>query len=105
MVIVGLIGAGFAVLLVAPTLHRRINARSRAAVEAERVDRANTLRASADGMTRAFADASSAVSVRDRLLLRGVRAEIVPERAETLLIYRVGDQETVDGVLTELGID
>lgn len=105
MVIAALIGIGFVVLLVAPTLHRSMNARSRAAVEARRVDRANDLRHSPDGATRSFVDAKTAMSVRDRLLLRGVRAEVVPDGSSATLIYRAADAETLQSVVTELGID
>lgn len=105
MVIAALIGVGFLVLLVAPTLHRSINARSRATVEAKRVGRAHDLRASPEGATRSFADARIAMSVRDRLLLRGVRAEVVSEPNSTVLIYRAADGETLDSVIAELGID
>ena len=105
MVIVGLIGAGFVVLLVAPTIHRNINAKSRATAEAGRIARANELRASSDGSVREFTDAASAVRVRDRLLLRGVRAEVVPGHGHTALVYHAGDEPVIDEVIRELGND
>jgi hypothetical protein len=105
MVIVGLIGTGFVVLLVAPTIHRSINAKSRAEAEAARVERANALRNTSSGATRELSAAASAVRARDRLLLRGVRAEVVHEGGRTLLIFNVADSAVVDEVIDELGID
>jgi len=105
MVIVGLIGSGFVVLLVAPTIHRSINAKSRAGAETLRVERANALRNTPSGATRELSTAASAVRARDRLLLRGVRAEVVHEGGRTLLIYKVADNSVVDEVIDELGID
>jgi len=104
MVIVALIATGFVVLLIAPTVHRSINAKSRASVEAARVGRANALRGSADGATRSFSNAAVAVRIRDRLLLRGVRAEVVPNEGSALLIYRSCDEQVLEDVITELGI-
>lgn len=103
MVIVGLIAIGFLVLLIAPTVHRSVNAKSRATVETARVDRANSLRDSVDGATRSFPDAATAVRVRDRLLLRGVRAEVISEKGLALLVYRSADEHTLDEVIAELG--
>ena len=103
MVIVGLIAVGFLVLLIAPTVHRSINARSRASVETARVDRANALRDSSDGATRQFGDAATAMRVRDRLLLRGIRTEVVPDRGNVVLIYRLADEPTLKDVIAELG--
>lgn len=104
MVIVALIGAGFVVLLIAPTLHRSINARSRADAEAVRVSRAQALRTSPDGTAREFSTAAGALKTRDRLLLRGVRSEVVHEEGQTLLIHRVHDGAVVEAVMNELGI-
>jgi hypothetical protein len=105
MVIVALIGSGFVVLLVAPTIHRSINAKSRAGAEAARVERANALRNTPSGATRELSTAASAVRARDRLLLRGVRAEVVHEGGRALLIYNVADNVVVDEVIDELDID
>ena len=105
MVITALIVGGFVVLLVAPTLHRRINARSRDAAELKRVERAATLRDSADGTSRDFGVAANALKVRDRLLLRGVRSEVVSEDGTTTLIYEIANEDIVDSVMNELGVD
>lgn len=102
MVITGLILIGFVVLLVAPTIHRRINTNSRETAEAKRVARAHELQTSADGKTRTFDTASDAVRLRDRLLLRGVRSEVVTEEGKTTLIYRSFDNDVVESVLAEL---
>ena len=104
MVIAGLIGIGFAVLLIAPTVHRRINMRSRETAEASRVARAEALQSSSDGQTSTFDAASDAISVRDRLLLRGVRSEVVSQSGKIALIYKASDAETVSVVMDELGI-
>lgn len=105
MVIVGLIGAGFVVLLVAPTIHRSINARSRARAEQVRVDRAQVLQSSSDGASREFTSFAAAVRVRDRLLLRGVRAEVVDDEGRATLIYAADATDTIEEVMRELGID
>jgi len=105
MVIVGLIGIGFVVLLVAPTVHRSINARSRASAEQVRVERAHLLRSSPDGASRTFPSFAAAVQVRDRLLLRGVRAEVVQDEGRAALIYAAGESETLESVMRELDID
>jgi hypothetical protein len=104
MVIVGLIGTGFVVLLVAPTIHRRINARSRHDAETARLERAARLRDSSGGGSTTFTTSSDAVRVRDRLLLRGVRSEMIYEDERTLLVYPAEDAVTVESVITELGI-
>lgn len=105
MVIVALVGAGFAVLLVAPTVHRSINARSRAGAESARLSRVNALRSSPEGAMHVFPDATGAVKTRDRLLLRGVRAEVVHENGATLLVHRANDSAVVEAVMNELGIE
>ena len=105
MDIAALIVGGFIVLLIAPTLHRRINARSREAAESKRVERAATLRDSNEGTSRRFESAYHAVKVRDRLLIRGVRAEIVAVEGPTTLIYKIADEQVVLDVMAELGID
>jgi|GEM_PF-1303593 len=105
MVIVGLIVIGFVVLLVAPTVHRRINANSRAIAETGRIERAKALRDSPNGASRTFDTARQAVRVRDRLLLRGVRSELLSEDGDAALIFNSADATVVDSVLDELGIE
>lgn len=104
MVITGLIVAGFVVLLIAPTIHRRINAKSRESAEAKRVARAHELQTSTEGESRLFDVAADAVKMRDRLLIRGVRSELVTENGQTTLIFRSADAETVTAVLEELDL-
>jgi len=104
MVITALIVIGFVVLLIAPTVHRRINANSRSAAEQNRVGRARELRDSTDGSVRTFESPARAVNVRDHLLLRGVRSEILSEEGSTVLVFRSEDAEVVDSVLSELGL-
>lgn len=105
MVIAALIGAGIIVLLVAPTIHRRINAKSRETAESSRIERAQVLRESPEGESTHFDTAAHAVTVRDRLLLRGVRAEIIRDGAKTALIYRSVDAPVVRALMDELDID
>lgn len=104
MVIAGLIVAGFVVLLIAPTVHRRINNKNRETAEANRVARAQQLQTSADGESRPFSSAVNAMRMRDRLLIRGVRSEVVTNDGQTTLIYRSSDAEIVEAVLTELDL-
>lgn len=103
MVIAALIGTGFAVLLIAPTVHRRINVRSRSEAERARRDRVANLRDSPDGASHSFASARHAVAVRDVLLLRGVRAEVVSTDTSTELVYRREDADAVEAAVSELG--
>ncbi len=95
MIIAALVGAGILVLLVAPTIHRRINANSRAMAEKGRRDRADALRRSSTGAERLISDAAAAVRIRDALLLRGVRVELVQESEGVVLVYERADDETV----------
>lgn len=104
MVITGLIVTGFVVLLIAPTIHRSINEKSRDTAEAQRVARAQQLQNSADGASRPFDVAADAVRTRDRLLLRGVRSEVVSENGRTQLIYSASDSPIVEAVLDELDL-
>lgn len=104
MVIAGLLAIGFVVLLVAPTIHRRNTASSRLRAEEERVERAKQLRDSPEGSSKWFARTAHAVSARDRLLLRGVRSEVLAEGDGSILIYAEIHEERVAGVLSELGI-
>ena len=105
MVIAALIGVGIVVLLVAPTIHRRINAKSRETAESSRIERAQVLRESPEGQSTHFDSAANAVKVRDRLLLRGVRAEVIREGAKTALVYRSTDAPVVRALMDELDTD
>lgn len=104
MIVAVVIGIGFVVLLIAPTIHRNINQKSRDEAENLRVSRAETLRNSAEGATLSLSRAADAAALRDRLLLNGVRAELIQENGETLMIYNSADQSTVTAVRNELGI-
>ncbi len=104
MIVALVVGAGFVVLLIAPTIHRNINEKSRNEAESTRVSRAERLRTSADGKTLRFDNAGKATLLRDRLLLNGVRAELIGEDGQTLVIYNAADEATVSNVMDELGI-
>lgn len=105
MIVALVIAVGFVVLLIAPTIHRKINHNSRTQAENQRISRAESLRSSEMGATLSFARAADAAAVRDRLLLNGVRAELVQENGETIMIYNSADKPTVKTVRSELGID
>lgn len=98
-----LIGAGFVTLLIAPTIHRRINAKSRREVAESRAARARERR-SQGAANREFSDAAQTVRVRDRLLLRGVRSEVLEESGRWLLLFDAEDSESVDAAIAELDI-
>lgn len=101
MILALVIGAGFLTLLVAPTIHRRINASSRRQVAQTRTDRARQ-RQQDGAATREFTDASACVRVRDRLLLHGVRAEMLKDSSQWLLIFDAEDSDAVDAAIAEL---
>ena len=101
MILALLIGGGFITLLVAPTIHRRINASSRRQVAESRADRARERKVSG-AASRAFTDARECVRARDRLLLHGVRAEILQDSGDWLLLFDDEDTEVVDAAIAEL---
>ncbi len=104
MIVALVVGAGFVVLLIAPTIHRKINEKSRRAREDSRVARAEALRTSADGTVLSFERSAHAAQLRDRLLLSGVRAELIQEEGHTLVVYNQNDEETVVAVRAELDL-
>ncbi len=102
MILALLLGAGVVVLLIAPTLHRRSVANSRAGLAASRDRRVAELRASADGIEYPM-EARAALRVRDALLLRGVRTEVVTEDdAGATLVGRQEDRATIEAAIEEL---
>ncbi len=105
MIIAALIGVGILVLLVAPTIHRRINANSRAAAEQGRRDRADALRRSSSGAERLIADAGVAVRIRDLLLLRGVRVELVRESEGVVVVYERTHEDALERAIAEIEND
>ena len=96
-----LIGVGFVTLLIAPTIHRRINTNSRAEAEAQRVDRARERR-SGGAATRSLNSARECLRLRDRLLLRGVRAEVLEDDGGWVLLFDPQDAAIVDAAIGEL---
>lgn len=105
MIVAVVIGIGFVVLLIAPTIHRRINENSREQAKAAKETRAAALLESPDGASLSFPDAKSAAQLRDRLLIRGVRAELLWVAPHTLVVFDKSDEEQVLTVKSELGID
>ncbi len=104
MILALLIIAGFVTLLVAPTIHRRINASSRRQVAQSRTDRARQ-RQEDGAASREFTDAATCVKVRDRLLLHGVRAEVLKDSDRWLLLFDADDSDAVDAAIAELGTE
>lgn len=102
MIVALVVGAGFVVLLIAPTIHRRINENSRQAREESRVSRAERLRSSADGAVLTFDRSIQAAQLRDKLLLAGVRVELLKEGSQTLVVYNRADEEMVTAVQEQL---
>ena len=105
MIVAVVIGIGFIVLLIAPTIHRRINENSREQARVAKESRAADLLSSSNGASLSFDNAKSAAQLRDRLLIRGVRAELLSDTGKTLVVFNVSDQERVIAVKNELGID
>ncbi len=101
MILALLLGAGVVVLLIAPTLHRRSVANSRAGLAASRDRRVADLRASADGIEFPLA-ARDALRVRDALLLRGVRTEVVAQGSQATLVGTSGDRAPIEAAIREL---
>ncbi len=102
MIIGVVIGLGFVVLLVAPTLHRRINANSRQRARSAKETRATELLNSKEGSSVRFDNGGDAARLRDRLLIRGVRSELVSQSSSTLVVFHRDDQEQVRAVTDEL---
>lgn len=101
MILALLIGAGFVTLLIAPTIHRRINTNSRAEAEAKRVDRARQ-RHSEGAASRTLGSSAACLRLRDRLLLRGVRAEVLETDDGWTVIFEPDDASIVDATIAEL---
>ena len=104
MIFVGVLVVGFFVLLIAPTIHRRINTKSRTEAQAARQTRADELLRSDAGESRRVATAADGALLRDRLLLRGVRSELVVDDDGPLVAFEVEDAGVVDAVIDELDI-
>ena len=102
MIVAIVVGIGFVVLLIAPTIHRRINENSRQQARDLKESRAAALLDSPEGSSLAFGDARQAAQLRDRLLIRGVRAELLRTPNETLVVFHTQDEPTVTRVTNEL---
>ena len=101
MILALLLGAGAVVLLIAPTLHRRSVAKSRAGLAASREQRVAQLRASAAGIEFPLGT-RDALRIRDALLLRGVRTEVVNDGAQAMLVGNVDDRTAIEAAIDEL---
>lgn len=101
-IIFTLLGLGFVVLLVAPRLHRRSNARSLADAERQRSDRITKMRGSPTSAEVTVGSKGLAVRARDVLLLRGVRTEILVVPDEVVLLTTNAERSVVESVVDEL---
>ena len=101
--IFGLLAIGFAVLLVAPRIHRKVNARSRSRAETRRSRRVAALRASPGGVEVPVDTHEVAVRARDMLLLRGVRVEVASDAPGARIVTTAADRAAVEAVLSEIG--
>jgi hypothetical protein len=101
MILALLLGAGVVVLLIAPTLHRRSVANSRAGLAGARDRRVSELRSGPDGIEFELAG-KDALRVRDSLLLRGVRTEVVRSTAGATLVGHSSDRAAIMAAIDEL---
>lgn len=102
MIVAIVVGIGFVVLLIAPTIHRRINENSRQQAREAKESRAAALLESPEGTSLDFVNARDAAQLRDRLLIRGVRAELLRTPTETLVVFNRSDEPTVRQAMAEL---
>lgn len=86
-------------LIVAPRLHRRSLDRARSRAEAARARRIDELRDRPDSIETVVPETVAALEVRDALLLRGVRAEIVALPGATVLVHSPDDDPIVRDVI------
>lgn len=101
MILALLLGAGVVVLLIAPTLHRRSVASSRAGLADARDRRVAELRSGPDAIEFDLAG-KDALRVRDSLLLRGVRTEVVQAATGATLVGHVADREAIADAIAGL---
>lgn len=99
MVIALLLGGGVVLLIVAPRLHRRSLARAWTRAEAAHARRVEELRRAPDSIETVVPETIPALEVRDALLLRGVRAEIVGLPGATVLVHGPEDTPVVQDVI------
>lgn len=101
MILALLLGAGVVVLLIAPTLHRRSVSNSRAGLADARDRRVAELRAGPDAVEFDLAG-KDALRIRDALLLRGVRTEVVRQAGGATLVGHSADREVIVAAIAGL---
>ena len=100
MILALVMGAGVALLLVAPRVHRRSTRRASEEANRRRNDRARDLGAAA-GSSSYELSATEAERVRRALLLRGVRAEVLQGSGDRVtLVVAVGHARDVEDLLS-----
>lgn len=102
MIIAFVIAAGFLVLLVAPSIHRRSIQKSRDEAAAKKVQRAESFRHEHSTEEHEVRTAADAVRARDALMLQGVRSEVVTGDDGTVLLAANEDRPVVLRVLRSL---
>lgn len=102
MIIALVIAAGFLVLLIAPTLHRRSIQKSRDEAAAKKVQRAESFRDEHSTEEHVVLSAADAVRARDALMLQGVRSEVITGDDGTVLLAADEDRSVVLEVLRSL---
>lgn len=101
MILALMLGAGVVVLLIAPTLHRRSVANSRAGLAESRDRRVAELRAGPDSVEFDLAG-KDALRVRDSLLLRGVRTEVIRNDTGATLVGHRSDRAGIVAAIADL---
>lgn len=103
MLIALLLGGCLMLLIVAPRVHRRSLQRANDRARRGRQGRIDDLRARPGTVETEVPDVATAVRARQTLLLRGVRAEIVPGAAgSAILVHPSEDAEMVETVVARL---
>ena len=105
IVIAILLTTGAALLVVAPRLHRRSLERARRRLERDHRRRVEALRARPGADEVRVADRATAVRARDRLLLRGVRVEIVESTEGVVLVHTASDSDEVADAVAAVATD
>lgn len=102
MIIAVVIAAGFLVLLIAPSLHRRSIQKSRDEAAAKKVERAESFRRERSTEEHVLETPADAVRARDALMLQGVRSEVITGENGTVLLAANEDRPVVLEILRSL---
>ena len=98
----GLMTLCLVLLIVAPRAHRRVLERVRRSSAREQQRRIDDLRTRSDVAEIGPIDAAIGARVRDTLLLRGVRVELVEASGGARLVYAAEYAADVEAVVAEL---